>query len=65
MATINRTGVVSFGDASLAIWEDPKGPIQICGDWELQFKRDVFAHIVQQLNRIGWKCEIQIGRAHV
>lgn len=54
MSTINRTGIVSFGDASLSIWEDPKGPIQIRGEWERDFKRDVFARIVQQLRRLGW-----------
>lgn len=58
MARIDRTGTVSFHDASLHVWEEgesPKG--QHCGlapEWERQFKRDVFARIVQTLNRLGW-----------
>lgn len=59
---IDRAGTIHFYDASLAVWEDgtpPKG--QSCGldeKWEHQFKRDVFARIVQQLNRLGWTCII-------
>lgn len=64
MATINRTGSVSFGDASLSVWEEGIAAARQAGgwaaaeDWERQFKRDVFARIVQQLNRLGWTCEI-------
>lgn len=55
-SAINRSGVVSFHDASLSVWEEPSGPVQ--GSWELEFKRQVFARIVQQLNRIGWTCVV-------
>ena len=60
MATIQRTGVVSFGDASLSVWEEgiaearKSGDWKAAQDWKRQFKRDVFARIVQQLRRIGW-----------
>ncbi|WP_164272415.1 UvrB/UvrC motif-containing protein [Stenotrophomonas sp. B1-1] len=54
----SRTGVVSFGDASLNVWEDPGMPLTFGNAWERQFKADVFARIVQQLNRMGWVCEI-------
>lgn len=63
MATINRTGVVSFGDASLSVWEEGIADARRAGGWkaaqawELQFKRDVFARIVQQLNWIGFMVE--------
>lgn len=54
---IDRTGVIKFHDASLAVWEDGLYP-SVTWDgrtaWERQFKRDVFARIVQQLNRLGW-----------
>ena len=64
MATIQRTGMVSFGDASLSIWEDgiaaarKAGGWHAAAEWEREFKRDVFARIVQQLNRLGWTCKI-------
>lgn len=54
----DRAGTVNFHDASLAVWEDgtpAKG--QSCGldpIWERDFKRQVFARIVQTLNRLGW-----------
>lgn len=60
---IDREGLVSFGDASVNVWEDsipsPSGP---CGfkardAWELEFKSQVFARIVQTLNRLGWTVE--------
>lgn len=60
MAQIHREGSVSFGDASLAVWEEgiadarKQGGYQGAKDWERQFKRDVFARIVQTLNRLGW-----------
>jgi len=54
---IAREGEIHFGDASLSVWEegiprewDPKVK------WEQKFKREVFARIVQTLNRIGWTC---------
>ena len=57
---IDRTGRVVFHDAALAIWEDGLGDARAAGGWEAaerwerQFKRDVFARIVQTLRRIGW-----------
>lgn len=58
--TIDREGVVSFGDASLSVWEEsipsPSGPgdFKARDAWELAFKRQVFARVVQALNRLGW-----------
>lgn len=67
---IGRTGVVSFGDASLAVWEegisaarDARG-YEGAQAWELQFKRDVFARIVQMLNRLGWTCTMPAISEH-
>lgn len=59
MAQINRTGTVSFGDASLNVWEEPgrRGALQ-WQEWERQFKKDVFLRIAQQLRRIGWQTEV-------
>jgi len=54
----SRTGFVSFGDASISVWEEPSMPLVHGNAWERQFKTDVFARIVQQLNRMGWVCEI-------
>lgn len=55
---VPREGVVSFGDASLSVWEEsiPRswGPEKDA--WELAFKRQVFARVVQTLNRLGWTC---------
>lgn len=59
---IDRAGTINFHDASLYIWEEGEAPRgQICGldkGWQRQFKRDVFARIVQTLNRLGWTCTI-------
>lgn len=55
MSQIQRGGMVSFHDASLSVWEEPD---RVDPVWELQFKRDVFARIVQQLHRLGWHCEV-------
>ncbi len=58
--TIAREGVVSFGDASLAVWEDSIPSANSVDGfkkrdaWELAFKRQVFARIVQTLRRLGW-----------
>ena len=59
MPTIDRNGAVSFGDASLNVWEEPErqGPLQWQA-WERQFKKDVFLRIAQQLRRIGWHTEV-------
>lgn len=57
---IDREGRVSFGDASLDVWEDAMPPLSGLDAhkkrdaWEAAFKRQVFARIIQQLNRIGW-----------
>ncbi|MCP3018002.1 UvrB/UvrC motif-containing protein [Cupriavidus basilensis] len=62
---IERSGNVHFGDASLAIWEEGVSAARNAGGykaekaWERDFKRDVFARIVQQLNRLGWGCAVQ------
>lgn len=56
MAQIDRTGLVSFGDASLHVLEDPDCRVFL--DWENKFKKDVFLRIVQQLNRLGWSCVV-------
>ena len=61
---IDRTGVVSFHDASISIWEDSLPSITNASSlkardaWELAFKRQVFARVVQTLNRIGWTCVV-------
>jgi hypothetical protein len=63
-ARIERTGTVNFGDASISIWEEGISQARTEGGyagaqaWERQFKRDVFARIVQTLNRLGWTCVI-------
>ncbi|MCG7598367.1 hypothetical protein MHM84_01040 [Halomonas sp. McH1-25] len=59
MSTVNRTGTVSFGDASLNVWEDPvrRDTLQWQA-WERQFKKDVFLRVAQQLRRLGWKTEV-------
>ena len=60
---INREGRVSFGDASVSVWEEsipsPSGPggFKARDAWELAFKRQVFSRIVQTLRRIGWTVE--------
>jgi hypothetical protein len=57
---IAREGTVHFHDASLAIWEEGIAAARNAAGWngavawERQFKRDVFARIVQTLNRLGW-----------
>ncbi|TYK74325.1 hypothetical protein FSY45_19365 [Comamonas sp. Z1] len=56
---IQREGSVNFGDASISIWEEgiPR-EWKAAKEWEVLFKRQVFARIVQTLNRLGWTCEI-------
>lgn len=56
---IQRDGKVSFCDASLDVWEEgipSAGTHKERDAWELAFKRQVFARIVQTLNRLGWTC---------
>ncbi|WP_050874955.1 hypothetical protein [Comamonas testosteroni] len=59
---VQREGKVSFGDASLSIWEEsiptPTRDFKERDAWELAFKRQVFARIVQTLNRLGWTCVV-------
>lgn len=61
---IDRTGTVNFGDASLSVWEEGISDARKNGgyegekNWGRQFKRDVFARIVQTLNRLGWACTV-------
>lgn len=57
---IDREGRVHFGDASISVWEEGLSSRMTHKErdaWELAFKRQVFARIVQTLNRIGWKVE--------
>lgn len=60
---IDRAGSISFGDASLSVWEEGISEARKAGGhkgekaWELAFKRQVFARIVQTLNRLGWTVE--------
>ena len=61
---IARKGLISFGDASLSVWEEGLAGARNAGGyaaveaWELRFKREVFARIVQTLNRLGWACVV-------
>lgn len=56
---INRTGTITFGDASLNIIEEPgRLKIQKQTEWDHTFKKQVFTRIIQTLNRIGWTCVI-------
>lgn len=57
---IDREGRVHFGDASISVWEEGLSSRMTHKErdaWELAFKRQVFARIIQTLNRIGWKVE--------
>lgn len=56
---IERAGRVGFHDAKLSVWEEgiPRD-WDAARAWERQFKRDVFARIVQTLNRLGWTCVV-------
>ncbi|RJF99064.1 UvrB/UvrC motif-containing protein [Noviherbaspirillum saxi] len=62
---IERTGRVAFHDASLSVWEEgiPREWDAKC-IWERQFKRDVFARIVQTLKRLGWTCAMPEIKPH-
>jgi hypothetical protein len=58
---IERTGQISFGDASISIGEEGPGQRSSWEErsaWELAFKRQVFARVVQTLNRLGWTCTV-------
>ncbi len=58
MSAPARIGSVCFNDASLSVWEEPGRAAMDNDAWERAFKKDVFARIVQQLNRMGWTCEV-------
>ncbi len=57
---IERTGKVCFGDASISVVEEGIGEARKVGGyagelaWRLSFKRQVFARVIQTLNRMGW-----------
>jgi hypothetical protein len=57
---IQREGKVSFGDASLTVWEESiiaardRGGYAADEDWRREFKREVFARIIRQLKALGW-----------
>lgn len=61
-ARIDRSGTVTFHDSSIHIYEEGISAARAQGGhaalklWEQKFKRDVFARIVQTLNRLGWAC---------
>jgi len=56
---IAREGRVSFGDASLSVWEEGiPSEWDAKVKWERKFKREVFIRIVQTLNRLGWTCAV-------
>lgn len=59
MPQIDRTGKVTFGDASVNVREDPvRRGYDEWQEYERGFKRQVFKRIVQQLNRLGWSVEV-------
>lgn len=61
---INRTGSISFGDASIYVSEEGISDARATGGyegmkaWELAYKRQVFTRILQTLNRLGWTCVV-------
>lgn len=55
MPQIERQGTVRFGDAALYISEEGLGGSwEERNAWEQKFKRQVFARVIQQMNRLGW-----------
>lgn len=55
MPQLDRTGVIRFHDAKMSIMEEGlSGDHEKRTAWESRFKKDVFARIIQQLNRLGW-----------
>lgn len=60
MSQINRSGIIRLTEGTLGVWEEPSislayGPQ--ADQYKREFKRQVFARIVQTLNRIGWTVE--------
>ncbi|MFP3979128.1 hypothetical protein [Marinobacter sp. KMM 10035] len=59
MTQIDRTGKVTFGDASVNVWEDlVRRGWDEWQEYERGFKSQTFKRIVQQLNRLGWSVEV-------
>lgn len=64
---IDREGTISFHDASISIWEEGLNPRMTAKErdaWELAFKRQVFARVVQTLNRLGWTVTMPAIKEH-
>lgn len=59
---ISRAGRITFGDAQIQILDHshPGSGVSAAEQdaWTAQFKKEVFARIVQTLNRLGWTCEL-------
>lgn len=61
MIQINRSGIVRHTEKTLGVWEEPPFPLGFTPQaiaWGQEFKRVVFARIVQQMNRLGWHVEV-------
>lgn len=60
---IDRTGTISFHDASIHIWEDGISAARDAGgfkgdqEWERAFNRDVKRRMAQNLRKLGWSTE--------
>ena len=64
---IDREGTISFNDAGISIWEEGLNPRMTAKErdaWELAFKRQVFARVVQTLNRLGWTATMPAIKEH-
>lgn len=67
---IDRAGTITFGDACLSIYEEGISAARAAGGyqaekaWCRQFKMEVFARIVQMLNRLGWSCTMPEIKEH-
>lgn len=67
---IAREGSIRFHDASLFVSEEGIAAARAAGGhkavdaWELKFKREVFARIIQTLNRLGWTCTMPAIKEH-
>lgn len=66
---VARAGTITFGDACLSIYEEGISAARADGyqaekAWCRQFKREVFARIVQTLRRLGWSCTMPEIKEH-
>jgi hypothetical protein len=67
---IERTGRISYGDATLNVTEEGISAARAAGgpkgadDWEREFKNQVFKRIVQTMTRLGWTCTMPETSAH-